>query len=97
MSDLLEKADVETIVDIMPYVEPENPAEHRTHIVNPDGNPHIYRPGMSAQDIVDVARAGGLEVTTLCGFKFVPLMNPERFDACGICMDIAGQIMREVG
>lgn len=87
--------EVEDLNDLM-YDETDDP-NVRTHIVNPPANKHIWRPGMEAQDIVDIARRHGLEVVTLCGHKFIPRHNPDKFEACEPCIKIAGDIMREMG
>jgi hypothetical protein len=82
--------------EIAPYVDDNDP-NRRTHIVNPPNNLHIWKIGMEAQDIVDIARLRGLEVTALCGYKWVPKHNPEKFDVCEACFKIAEQIMRSEG
>jgi Protein of unknown function (DUF3039) len=82
---------------VTPYVEPENVDEHRTHIVNPPNNLHIWQPGMTAQDVVNIARLNGLPVVALCGYTWVPVHNPEKFDACESCIQIAGELMRGAG
>ena len=79
------------IDEVLPY-EDSNDPDRRTHIVSPPENVHIWQPGMEAQDVVDVARATGQEVTALCGYKFVPKHNPDKFDACDTCMKIAAEI-----
>lgn len=67
--------------------------EKLRHIINPPNNIHIWRKGMSAQDIVDIARVKGLEVKALCGAEFVPTRNPEDVkQTCNACLDIAGMI-----
>lgn len=71
--------------------------DHKTHIVNPPKNLHIWQPGMTAQEIVDIARVTGQEVTALCGYKWVPKRNPDKYDVCQPCMDIAGELMRGNG
>lgn len=89
--------DYQTILPIEEYDESPADPDHRTHIINPPANLHIFRQGMEAQDIVDVARVTGQEVTTLCGYTFIPKRDPEKFDVCEACMRIAGDIMREMG
>lgn len=86
-----------TVTDLVPYEDTDDGKNHKTHIVNPPSNLHIFQPGMEAQDIVDIARAGGLEVTALCGYTWVPKRNPEKYDVCDECMTIAGNIMRGLG
>lgn len=86
-----------TLTDIMPYEDTDDGNDHLTHMINETENLHIWQQGMSAQDIVDVARVTGQYVITLCGYKFVPLRNPEKYPACQACFDIARQIMSEDG
>lgn len=90
------ESEVTTIEDLFPYEESNDP-NRKTHIVNPPKNIHIWRIGMSMQDVVDIARATGQEVESLCGYRWVPKHNPEKFDVCQACMDIAGQMMSEAG
>lgn len=85
-----------TLEDVFPYEDDEDP-NRRTHIVSPPENMHIWQEGWNAQDIVNHARMHGLEVTALCGYKWVPVHNPEKFEACKACFDIAGQIMQGLG
>lgn len=44
----------------------------------------------SAEAWVTEARVFGLELTALCGFKWVAERNPERHPVCGVCLEIAG-------
>lgn len=86
--------EVETIVDLIPYEEDDG--DHHTHIVRPTDNPHLddaADPNITGQDIVDMARLIGAEVTALCGYKFIPKHNPDKYPACQRCFDIAGLIM----
>lgn len=85
-----------TDLEILPYEEAQDYGEHKTHIINPPANLHIFQEGMEAQDIVDIARATGQEVVALCGFRFIPKRNPDKYDACQLCIDKAGEIMREM-
>lgn len=87
-----------TFEELVPFKE-DNDGRRKAHIVNPPDNPHISNgyPNMTGQDVVTVARMNGLEVTALCGFKFIPQYNPDSYDACDPCMKIAGDIMRSEG
>lgn len=70
--------------------------EKLTHIVNPTLNKHIRLWHlMTAQSIVNYARQVGIHVVALCGKKWVPNDDPEKYDACGTCMEIAGNLIRE--
>ena len=91
---------VDTSFDILdlvaPYEENGDP-ERRTHIVRPIENKHIHLPGMSAQDLVDLARLHRVEIVALCGYRWIPKHNPEKFDVCERCMELAGVYMRMGG
>lgn len=101
MSDVLEKPDVVTQDDTfeltVPYDDSDSTKDTRTHIVNPPKNIHIWQIGMTAQDVVDIARANGWEVVALCDYRWVPKRNPDKYDACEDCIRIAGEIMRSKG
>lgn len=79
------------------YDDSDANAETRTHIINPPMNLHIWQIGMETQEIVDIARATGQEVVALCGYRWVPKRNPEKYPACDECIRIAGDIMRSRG
>jgi hypothetical protein len=70
--------------------------EHRTHIISPVDNLHIWRGGMATLDILDVARFGGLELFVLCGYRFVPVRSAETFVICENCLEVAHKIMNNV-
>jgi len=54
-----------------------------THIVDcPDDKEN-------AQAWVDEAKAGGLELTALCGHVWVPESEPVRHPVCQACLDVA--------
>jgi hypothetical protein len=88
--DLSPLTDTETIVVEEPKVEKNK----LRHIINPPNNLHIWVPGMTSQDIVDVARVQGLNVKALCGAVFVPTQNPEDVkETCNMCLELAGIMM----
>ena len=71
-----------------------------THIITPFDNQLIwagfnFNPNVTGIDIVAAARAHGLTVTALCDYKFVPVHDPEKYDVCDFCMEIAQQRMME--
>jgi len=95
--ETLEIVDLNDLVS--PYEDDDDP-NRKTHIINPAMNLDIQRSFgrcETAQQIVDLARNFRVEITALCGFKFVPVHNPEKYDACDACMKIAGDIMRSEG
>lgn len=94
--DLSPIIDTSTIEDVTPYETTENP-DTKAHIVNPPQNTHIWQPGMTSQDIVNIARLKGYHVVALCGYRFIPRYNPDKHDACEPCIKIAGDLMRAEG
>lgn len=69
----------------------------RAHIINPPMNPYPEMNGMTAQQRVDYAREHQLELRALCGYIWVPKLNPDALEACEACMDIARDFMQEEG
>lgn len=88
--------EIDLDIDILEFEETDDP-DKKAHLINPPKNIHIWRLGMSARDVVDIARLKGLELEALCGFRFVPRHNPDKLDVCQTCMDLAGIIISEDG
>lgn len=98
--------DVETVglpiegifVEQQPYEDSDDPNK-RAHIVNPPDNPHISNgfPDMEGHQVVDIARAMRIEIMALCGYKFIPVLNPDKYDACTQCFKVAEWIMKSEG
>lgn len=95
MTEFLEDIKIEN--GLRPYEDDDATEQTRAHIVNPPMNTHIWRPGMSAQQIVDFARAEQLPVVMLCETVLTPKRNPDKYPACEECMRIAGELMRAAG
>ena len=93
-SDQLEH--LEQLLEI-PYEQPEDIGNNKTHIVNPPKNLHIWQPGMTTQEVVDIARATTQHLVALCGYTWIPKFNPDLFPACDNCVRIAGELMRDAG
>lgn len=85
------------IKEIVEFDDSDVTPDTRTHFINPPMNKHLRRPGMTAKDIVDVARTLGVEIVALCGYRFIPKANPENLDTCEACMKIAQDIISEDG
>lgn len=82
---------------LIPYEDNDDPL-HRTHLVREQENTHISNgTNMSSQDIVDTARMLNLEVVAICGYKWVPKHNPDKYEACKPCLRVAEAIMRQEG
>lgn len=78
--------------------------KHYAHVVRPPENWMIYNVLLkldvnepTAKDIVSWAREHRAFVKALCGYWFIPELDPENYDACQICMDVAGMHMRNEG
>lgn len=77
------EADLEAIVGD-PAMDDLDP-EHLAHIV--------WTPkGVSAQAVVDAAKAQGTAVTALCGHRWVPRRNPDRHPVCKACLAVLDSI-----
>ena len=95
MSTDVKTVPIESVIE-SPEESPVDP-NTRVHIVNPPNNLHIWEPGMTSQDIVDVAKALGYEVKGLCGYIFIPKHSVENLDPCEACFEVAQGIIREDG
>jgi hypothetical protein len=95
---MTELADLELVeTDILPYDESDS-NDKLTHIINPAMNGHIQRGvPMTAAEILFAARMENSEVIALCGHRFVPKHNPEKYDICQPCMDEANAIIKQDG
>ncbi len=91
----VEQTEMEIVEQDLAYDESDAGPYHRTHIVNPPMNRHVpgWVPDWEAQDVVDAARGLGVEVVALCGLKFIPTRNPDKYDACTQCFKVAEMIM----
>lgn len=79
----------------------EDNIKHYSHYISPPENHEIFallvrrgNPDPTAQDIVEVARVNHLEVTAICGYKWVPIRSTDGRDVCPICVDVAGMHIR---
>jgi hypothetical protein len=72
----------------------DSDSEDVRHIVSPVGNEHIWRPGMEAQDVVDIAIVRGIEIVALCGYRWVPSsVVTQGLETCEICVDLMSKIL----
>lgn len=94
MTDLT--LEIHATTDLNPYEDTNDPTV-RTHIINPPENLHVWEPGMTSQEVVEIARFRGLVIKALCGYVFIPKHNPDKFDVCKACVEVAGELMRERG
>lgn len=79
---------------LIPYEDNDDPL-HRTHVVDSNQNGHITNGAeMSGQDVVDTARLLNMEVIALCGYKWVPKHNPDKYEVCQPCMKLVAAAMR---
>lgn len=59
----------------------------KSDVGSPDDHSHYAR----KEDITRAAIEGGF-VTALCGVKFMPLRDPERFPVCQRCAELLKQL-----
>jgi hypothetical protein len=85
---------LELMTTTIAFDETDDGKQHQTHIINPPNNLHVYQPGMTSKDIVNLARMSQIFVVALCGYKFIPKRNPESHPACSACISIAVDLMR---
>lgn len=97
MLGLLPDTSSDVKVDVAPFEDVDDGKDHLTHIVNPPNNLHIWKVGMTATDIVNLARATNQEVVALCQYRWVPKRNPEKHPVCHECITEAGSLMRGNG
>lgn len=89
-TNTLEDIDLESLIS--PYEEDNDPNK-RSHIVSPPANTHIWQPGMTSQEMVDLARMTGQELVALCGHRWVPKLNPKGHDVCEPCSTEAMNVL----
>lgn len=73
-------------VDLQALIEPDETYQDPEPIFS-----HVIDRGddeRSARDIVFEARIFGIELTALCGHKFVPERNPDNHPICPKCLEI---------
>lgn len=82
---------------LFPFEEPADPFMNKAHIINPPRNRHIWQVGMTAKDVVELARITGTEIEALCGYRFIPKYDPDKLNICRRCIDLANRMMEETG
>lgn len=60
----------------------------KRHVIAWQDNLHIYKKGMTSQDIVDFARVNGVEVVALCGKIWIPSQQVAGRETCDPCVDL---------
>lgn len=71
--------------------------DQRTSLVEPgdhDRFAHIVpgKDGRPGRDVVLEAMINGTPVTALCGHRWIPSRDPERFPLCPTCKEIAREL-----
>jgi hypothetical protein len=96
MTQMAEGVETTHIEDMLPYED--DGKDRLAHYINPAMNGHIQNGvPMTAKEILFIARLNHLEVVALCGYRWVPNHNPDKYDLCQECSDIANQIISEDG
>jgi hypothetical protein len=55
----------------------------------------IFAPGCNAEAVVLEARITGTPVTALCGKRWVPSRDPQRYPLCPTCREVLDQLPRD--
>jgi hypothetical protein len=92
--DLSPLVDTTVFEEITAYEVTDNP-DTKAHIINPPMNQHIWQPGMTPQDIVNIARLTGKVITALCGYRFIPRHDPDKHPTCDPCLKLAADMITE--
>lgn len=70
------------------------PKDGKAHYVNPPANTHIWREGMTMQEVVEIAKERGLELVALCGYVWIPQHDePYGLPVCERCSEIVADHM----
>lgn len=90
-----------TTIETTSFEEMMNPYEvddgssnksRRAHYVDPNQNLDFqaeHGPVKNSQELVDNARFHRAEIVALCGYRWVPVLNPKVFPVCNSCVIIA--------
>lgn len=79
MTDTLTSTD--EVVRVDEEIDPDNPI--KTHIVScPDDK-------SSTEAWLTEARVFGLEVEAICGYTWIPELNPDKYPICAECLEEA--------
>lgn len=92
MTETIQDINIEEL--LAPFEDSNDGNQHFRHIVNPPANIHIWQPGMDMTEVVTLARMNELELTALCGYRWVPKRNPMNYPPCETCVDKAAELMR---
>jgi len=80
--------------DVLPYEDIDDGADHRTHLVRPSDNGITSAEDpTTGQDLVDLARLGGIVIVAACGYRWVPKRDPKRYPPCETCLDVATAVI----
>lgn len=71
---------------LLPYHEDPDRKVHGFNIL---GNRHIWKAGMSHQDVIDYSRIHNVPLKALCGELLVANVNPNNREGCNECYTIS--------
>lgn len=86
----IESIDLDEMLNPFEEDDGSNPNRKAHYVVWEDNPEFVARFGpMSSPELVSTARLHRVEVIALCGYKWVPVLNPKKFDVCARCVDVA--------
>lgn len=86
----IEAIDLESMMN--PFKDPSDAdPNHRAHYVSLRDNPEFEKRfgNMNATELINTARFHGVEIIAMCGHKWVPQLEPGKFEVCSPCADVA--------
>jgi hypothetical protein len=86
----IESVDLEQMLN--PFKEPGDvDKDHKAHYVSLRDNPEFEKRfgNMNAKELINTARFHRVEITAMCGHKWIPELNPQSYPVCSACADIA--------
>ena len=89
-ADPIESIDLEQMLN--PFKDDSTaPPEHKAHYVALIDNPEFEKRfgNMNATELINTARFHRVEITAMCGHKWIPELNPKSYPVCSACADIA--------
>lgn len=83
MPDVLERTEVDESIAHLDFDLEDDDPESVSHIIKSP----LWAGGISAQEIIAVATARGLELEALCGHRFIPTKSVEGLPVCKACLN----------
>lgn len=87
----IESIDLENMLN--PFKEPGDIGlDHKAHYISLRDNPEFEKRfgNMNATEMTNTARFHQVKIIAMCGFTWIPELNPKSYPVCAACAEIAG-------